>query len=213
MSYNETTYSVGVRGKFGGKRGGGAYLPAAFYDALLSGQRRHPGLELSEQAAADRGLARGDIVRFERIAREVEELRARAAGLGEQLPVAFADRKGRRLIALERRLRRLFRCALLAISPIEIGPLSERAAFDHRRQVDPVGAGGYSRTDDARERRQEVDALPHRLLVAITGLGVAAPIEDQRLADAAFVEAPFAAAQIFGAARRDLAILVIARRR
>src|SRR3546814_13850322 len=121
MSYNETTYSVGVRGKFGGKRGGGAYLPAAFYAALLSGQRRHPGLELAEQAAADRGLARGDIVRFERIAREVEELRARAAGLGEPLPVAFADRHGRPLIAPHARQRRRFRRSPLAIKQLQTG--------------------------------------------------------------------------------------------
>src|SRR3546814_14432311 len=66
---------------------------------LLSGKRRHPRPELAEQAVADRGLARGDIVRLERIAREVEELRARPARLGEQLPIAFADREGRRLIA------------------------------------------------------------------------------------------------------------------
>src|SRR3546814_13044769 len=42
---------------------------------------------------------------------------------------------------------------------------------------------------------------------------MAAPIEDQRLADAAFVQAELAAAQPLGASRRGFAAFVIARER
>src|SRR3546814_17131817 len=51
------------------------------------------------------------------------------------------------------------------------------------------------------------------MLVARSGFHMAAPIEDQRLADAAFVQAELAAAQPLGASRRGFAAFVIARER
>src|SRR3546814_1306942 len=53
----------------------------------------------------------------------------------------------------------LFRRAFLAIGPIKVRPLRERAAFDHRRQVDPVDPRRGPHAGKARERRQQVDPL------------------------------------------------------
>src|SRR3546814_12303099 len=63
------------------------------------------------------------------------------------------------------------------------------------------------RSQDAGKGREQVDALRHRMLVARSGFHMAAPIEDQRLADAAFVQAELAAAQPLGASRRGFAAL------
>src|SRR3546814_16805381 len=100
--------------------------------------------------------------------------------------------------------------AFLAIGPEQVGSLGDRLAPERRRQVDPDAARGLLDAEDAGKGRQEIDALCHRPLVARPGLHMAAPMEDQRLADAAFVEAVLSATLPFGAGLRGVAAFVVA---
>ena len=78
----------------------------------------------------------------------------------------------------------------------------------------PYNAEAEIKKRGARYEKALLPFLPHVVadgrLVAGAGLHVAAPIEDQRLADAALIEAELAAAQVVGAARRGVALFVIA---
>src|SRR5690606_739866 len=115
------------------------------------------------------------------------ELGIGAAVVRKQLPVAVAHCEARRNVM---RLAGLChgRIALAAEAPEDGRTLGHRPALQHGRKVDADAAGRRLYADDARDRRQEVDPMADRRLIAGASLHMAAPMEDQRLPDAALVE-------------------------